>query len=462
MSAALQELSGGSTPGLSEFDPTKIPYQFKVITDIRQEFDYELGTHECLLSGAYGSSKSLTAAHIAITHCLMHKKARFLIGRRGLPDLKRTIYQKIVEHLSDQSARLYRLTDSIARVEFANGSEIIAGSWADKKFRKFRSLELSGAAIEELTENDEDDKKAIDEIRNRVGRLSHVRERIMLYMTNPDSPSHWAYKYFFVQKNAARHIYYSISDDNPFLDKAYLAQMKRDMDPKLQRRMLYGEWIELATEGIYYQYTRQRNFRDVEYKVSPMHPIHWSWDFNIGVGKPLSCIFYQVIGDTFHVFAEIIVEGARTENAMEEARDRGLLSHPAAYYIHGDATGKARSTAAKHSNYEVISNFLRDYRRPDKSAVRFEVQVPSSNPPIRERHNIVNAYCLNVPGEVRLFVYKNCATVDEGMRLTQLKKGAEYIEDDSKWYQHVTTALGYAICYNYFSNSSQSPRMYPR
>jgi hypothetical protein len=33
------------------------------------------------------------------------------------------------------------------------------------------------------------------------------------------------------------------------------------------------------------------------------------------------------------------------------------------------------------------------------------------------------------------------------MKLTALKKGAEYIEDDSKEYQHITTAAGYRISY---------------
>jgi hypothetical protein len=32
------------------------------------------------------------------------------------------------------------------------------------------------------------------------------------------------------------------------------------------------------------------------------------------------------------------------------------------------------------------------------------------------------------------------------MRLTKLKKGASFIEDDTPAYQHVTTSIGYAIC----------------
>jgi hypothetical protein len=33
------------------------------------------------------------------------------------------------------------------------------------------------------------------------------------------------------------------------------------------------------------------------------------------------------------------------------------------------------------------------------------------------------------------------------MKLTSLKKGADYIEDDSKEYQHVTTSIGYRVVY---------------
>jgi len=71
--------------------------------------------------------------------------------------------------------------------------------------------------------------------------------------------------------------------------------------------------------------------------------------------------------------------------------------------------------------------------------------VGLSNPPIRTRHNLVNSYCLNANGKRRLFVYEKAKTCDEGLRLTRLKPGGAYIEDDSKHYQHVTTAIGYGI-----------------
>ena len=140
----------GSTPTLAEFNP--LPMQRKVLRDISR-FDYSLGTHEILLSGAVGSTKSILLAHIAIRHCLENFHAGVMLGRRALPDLKDTIYKKVCDHLGSVDESVYRTADNSGRITFKNGSEIISRSWADKRYFKLRSLELSLAIYEELTEN---------------------------------------------------------------------------------------------------------------------------------------------------------------------------------------------------------------------------------------------------------------------------------------------------------------------
>ena len=243
-----------------------------------------------------------------------------------------------------------------------------------------------------------------------------------------------------------KHVYYSVTTDNPFLPPEYIEQLKRDMDPQMARRMLYGEWISIAREVVYYAYDKSRNYRDMPYVIDANFPIHVAWDFNIGEGKPLSVCFFQYTNDSFHFFNEVVVHGFRTQDALDEMAGRGLLDHPVKYIINGDATGKARSTKSIKSDYDIIREFFSNYRNSRKELLNYEMQVPLSNPPVRKRHNLVNAYCINERGAVRLFVYKDAKTVDEGLRLTQLKKGADYIEDDSKEFQHITTALGYGIC----------------
>lgn len=435
-----------STPTISSFDPDIIPYQRTIIEDIRNGFDYSLGTHEVMMSGSIGSAKSTVMAHIALTHCLLNVGARFLLGRLSMPALRATLFNKILEHIGDdlKEGRDYWLNQTTATVKFRNGSEIICRSWSDKKYFKVRSLELSGAAIEEIIENETQD--FYNEIKMRVGRLPHIKENIIINATNPGSPESWQYKYFIEsQPSQTRHIYYSLTDQNPFLPKQYTEQLRRDLDPKLAQRMLYGQWIEINKEVIYYQYNPETQYlKETEYTPNENHPIWLSWDFNIGQGKPMSVIAIQYIDGIFHVFKEWVIDGMRTSDSVEEIEASGILEIPTDFIVTGDAAGKNRDTRSKGSDYDIIMKYLSNVETK-KGALSVERYVLPSNPPIRKRHNLVNAHCLNANDEVRLFLYKGVKTLDEGLRLTSLKKNGNYIEDDSKHFQHVTTALGYMM-----------------
>jgi hypothetical protein len=444
-----------STPSLYDFDPREIEWQLRVIRDLRSRWDYSSGrVHEWLASGSVGSAKSILGAHLAVTHTQFFPRSRGCLGRQAMPDLKDTIAKKILEHLEGDmiEGQDYTYNKTDASFAFSNGSEIVSRSWADKKYKNaFRSLELSFALVEEMTENDESFKGFYPELRMRVGRLPHVPENWLGSLTNPDSPAHWAYKYFIEPnlpgrtKVPTRHVYYSLTEQNPFLPREYIEGLKRDLDPKLALRMLQGQWVEIAAEVVYHQYSRERNFRDKPYEYDHSYPIILSHDFNIGVGKPMSAVALQHKPDGFHFAETFIVEGADTEEILDEMAGRGVFDHPVQYVIHGDASGKNRDTRSKKTDYEIIRKFLANYRTPKGQPISFVVAVPLSNPPVRTRHNTVNAYMHNSLGETRLFVYREAEALDEGFRLTKLKSGGQYVEDDSYHNQHVTTAAGYAV-----------------
>lgn len=440
----MTELVAKSTPSFCEFDPTIIPYQEKVLEDIWENFDYSLGTHEVLLSGSVGSAKSILLAHLAIKHCLRFPRARLMIGRRALQDLRLTIWQKILEHLEGTFVqdKHYKVNLSQMTITFRNGSKIISRSWADGRYSKIRSLELSAAIIEELTENDDDDKQFYSEVKMRVGRLPHIKQNFIACATNPDAPSHWAYPYFIEaheSNHATKHVYYSVTTDNPFLPQQYIRQLLHDLDPKEALRMVHGQWVEIAGEVVYHSYNKDVNFVPQTYQINSKEPIHIAFDFNIGEGKPLSCALLQYEWPICNIFNESVIHSARTSDTLDDLEDRGLLSADYKYIISGDASGKNRDTRNKKSDYDIIKErFIR-------LGLQFEMRVPAANPPVRARHNTVNAMCLNALGQSRLKVWKDAPTADKGLRLTKLKKGANYIEDDSKEYQHITTAIGYDI-----------------
>ncbi len=439
----------GSTPSFSEFDPRYIPWQMNVINDM-EKADYTKGVHEFMLSGAVGSAKSILMAHQIVKHCVYYPRARLAIARKAMPDLKDTLFRKIFDHLGDDftDGEDIRLIENRGMIKFKNGSEIISRSWADRKSFKVRSLELSSAAIEEVTENDDIDKRAVEELIMRTGRLPHVPESWVMVATNPDSPSHWAYKRWIDTKDPLRHVYYSITTDNPFLPKAYVNKLLGDLDPKMAARMVYGRWLDIQGETIYHQYDSNVHELLWQYKIDESQPIHFSWDFNIGAGKPLSVIFYQIIDGVFHFFDEVVIEGARTESNLEEAANKGLFELSSEYICHGDATGTRRDTRSNLSDYEIIDNFMRRYTQKNGTTLRYKREIPTVNPPIRTRHNVMNRYLKNALGEVKIFVYPKCKVFREGMKLTKLRRGAEYQEDDSKFYQHITTAAGYGVCWH--------------
>lgn len=452
-----------SAPTLTGFNPDVIPMQRSVIDLIRRDHDYvKDGTLEILLSGSVGSTKSVLIAHIIVTHCLQNKRANFGIVRRSRPDLRETLFSEILEHLSTPSpwedepklkeGRDYWVDNTRCRIRFRNGSKITPITWADRKYKKPRSLKLSGLAIEEAVENDHRDEEGFLEARDRVGRLPHVKENLVIMATNPGEPSHWIARRFITPPGGRaafpnRHVFYSLTKDNPWLSPNYIRDLRRGMDPKRARRMLDGEWIELESNRVYHAYADAENTVHGDYLVEPSQPIYLSWDFNIGVGKPLSMICFQYIDDVFHFFNEVTIEGIQTIQSCEELAARGVLDIRAPiFYVCGDATGKRRDTRSKSSDYDIIMKFLQNYEQKGGGYLNAESLVPRSNPAVRTRHNTVNAYCHNALEERRLYIYGRCPMAQEGMRLVKLKEGSQYIEDDTPAYQHVTTAIGYGVC----------------
>jgi hypothetical protein len=434
---------------LTSFDPYDVPYQGKVLELVRRDWDYAKGNLEILLSGSYGSAKSILMAHLIVTHCLLYPKAVGLLARKALPDLKETIFKEIIEHLDCEGlieGKDYWVRQENASIRFRNGSEIGSISWSDKKYKKGRSRKISFLVFEELTENNEEDKEAFMTLKARLRRLPHVTENVLIAATNPDAPSHWAYKYFFVDQQDTKHVFKSVTSDNPFLDPVYVEQLKRDLDPRAIQRYIYGEWIELQKDQVYYNYLTERNFK-TDFNFQYGEELLLCHDFNIGHGKPMSAAAMAKRGEVYHAFKAFHVEGARTSDIMEEIAASGLLDICGKVVVYGDASGKNNDTRSIRTDYDIILKFLVNYKTKDGRALNVELRIPNANPPIRRRHNIVNAHFLNDNKEVRLFVYDKW--IDEGFRLTQFKKNGQMIEDDGPAFpwQHVTTAIGYALDY---------------
>lgn len=251
-----------------------------------------------------------------------------------------------------------------------------------------------------------------------------------------------------MSKYQTRKVFYSKTEDNKFLPKNYAKNLRANLSPLEARRKLHGEWADDPKGMVYSEYTHDIHFVEDDYVINLSLPIFLSWDFNIGQGKPLSmCVGqYDEDDDFFHFFEESVIDGARTSESCQDLAQRGILDYKTKYLVTGDATGKAQSTKSLQSDYEIIEKILANYRTPFGEEIDFEMVQPLSNPPVKKRHNSVNAYLRNDLDVVRVKIYKGCKTLATGFRTTKLKPGGAYIEDDSNRYQHITTGAGYAIC----------------
>jgi hypothetical protein len=432
-----------SKANLSGFIP--FGYQCDVLRFIRNH-DYKLFTPEILLSGSVGSAKSILLAHIAIRHCIEYPGACVAIGRRSLSDLKKTLFREILEHLEDSmiEGEHYSTRFNTGEIDFVNGSRIISVTWGDQRYAKFRSLKLSMVLIEELTENEDDFEAGFKILKARLRRIPRVSQNLLICATNPDEPDSFWYKYFIegAETFQSRKVYYSITSDNPYLERIYTDQLLQDYSVLEAERYLRGRWISIAGKGIYHAYSEENNFLKQTYKADMTLPLRIAFDFNTAEGKPQSCAVFQLRPDqSFHFYHESIIDDAKwCIDNLDDLEAKGVFQGFQKFIIYGDATGRARSSNSLRSNYELIEEWFAQRR------FVCQLAVPRTNPPLVRRWTTVNAMCQNAKNEVRLFVYRDCPVLNQGMKLARKKEGTS-IEDDSKRYQHVTTALGYAICH---------------
>ena len=81
-------------------------------------------------------------------------------------------------------------------------------------------------------------------------------------------------------------------------------------------------------------------------------------------------------------------------------------------------------------------------------------KVKPAAPAIKDRQNAVRAKICNANGERALFVNPSKAKyAHKGLATVQTKKGSSFLEDVSD-YQHITTAIGYMVDYEWPVNGN--------
>ena len=228
--------------------------------------------------------------------------------------------------------------------------------------------------------------------------------------------------------------YHWISAD--ILPDDIIASAKRSMSTK-QYKQEYEASFETATGRIYEDYSKENYTNEA---IKPHEQLLWYHDFNY---TPMSNGIGVRRGNDIYMLDEIILTSAVSRQSAMEFVERYKNHQNKNVIIYGDPAGRAGEKHGHASDYTDMEDVLR------LNNWKFTRRVKRKAPAIKDRQNAVRAKVKNAAGEVTLFVNpKLCPYTHKGLSTVQYKKGSSFLEEETD-YQHITTAFGYMIDYEF-------------
>jgi hypothetical protein len=149
------------------------------------------------------------------------------------------------------------------------------------------------------------------------------------------------------------------------------------------------------------------------------------------------------------VLDELILPDSNTLAACEEflsRTEKWTAGSQLSVQVYGDSTADQRHTSASRTDWQIVKEFFGRYR----DRYNFTLHVPSSNPPVKDRVNCVNARLKNHAGQHRLMVHEQCKHLIRDFEQVCWKTdphGNTLVELDKSdpMRTHVSDAVGYYI-----------------
>ena len=209
------------------------------------------------------------------------------------------------------------------------------------------------------------------------------------------------------------------------LPAAEVQAAKDILDSKDFAEQFEASWVRsggLAFHG----FDPERNVRPVSYRED--RPIYIGSDFNV---TPMAWVIGHKTREGFEQFDEIWMRDTHTQKTLDVLHAR-YPEHSAGWYFYGDATGRARKTAATTSDYIQI--------KADKRFKGSVVRYPRANPSVKDRL----ASCNSLMEHSRYHVDPNCVKTIDDLVMRALDETG-HPEDKNPDIGHVSDALGYVL-----------------
>jgi len=215
------------------------------------------------------------------------------------------------------------------------------------------------------------------------------------------------------------------------------AEAKRVMSFK-QYNQEFRAAFETASGRIYEDYSDDNR---TDEGIRPHEQLMWMHDQNY---TPLSSSIGVRRGDSLYLLDEIVLTSAISEQSAIEFCEKYKGHGNKHVLIYGDPAGRAGEKHGHASDYTDIEGVLK------LNGWRYTRKVKGKHPAIKDRQNAVRTKIKTASGGISLYVNPVTAPWShKGLATVQLQEGSTFQEDQKNQYQHITTAIGYCIDYEW-------------
>ena len=394
-------------------------------------------------SGPVGSGKTYALGYQAMRSAAENPGCTGLLGAPTFDMLEAATIPILLELLDFYKlSHKYLKSQNIVTVE-SSRSRILLRSLDSPEH--LQGTNLAWIGIDELTYCK---KAAWERLEARV-RDPKAKHHQMFAVWTPNGFD-WVYKRFISQQKIEDHeaILAMPGENLAVLSKRpqYYEQLKNSYDDLFYRQEALGEYLNTKSGRVYQAWSAANE--DQSLSFVPQQGLCWGLDFNV---DPMAGVVAQFINGRLHILNELFLRNSNTQEMCERFEQLAqpysdeyyrVNGRPLPITLYGDASGEARSTSSK-TDYELIRIFFRT-----KSQFKLELDIPRSNPPVRDRVNSVNAILKNAGGDIRTRVHPSCRELITDFQEVTWKQGSLNFELDKvrdKTRTHLSDAFGYMV-----------------
>jgi len=261
-------------------------------------------------SGAVGAGKSRSLCMDAVIHTAGKPEARYGLFRKTLTGLKKSTLKTLLEGDGFAPPVLprgsYRHNKTEREIHVHGGGVIMYNGVETPE--SVRSMNLSRAGVDEVTELRFEDYAAVDDrVRLDIGEPLCIKSA-----TNPGLPSHWLARMMGIAPDKTEpdpdcRIIMTKTADNTHLPESYLRSFERHKGTLYYDRMFLGKWV--GAEGVVFP-EFQRDTHAIERSRDEAHEVYYAID--PGYTDPFVILEVWSDGDKRHHIAREWYETGKT------------------------------------------------------------------------------------------------------------------------------------------------------